>query len=233
MTFSKWSALGNVYLLAERAKGCSRLIPDVVRELCRDVDGLVEIVRWRDTEAQVVIWNRDGSTAEFSGNGTRIAACWLAERVGVERVVIRVGARAVTARMLANGEVQTDVGEVLVLPAEVVEGIELVPVSVGNPHAVVLGEPDAVSRLGPILATHAHFAGGTNVEVARVEVPGRVTARIWERGVGETQSSGTGAVAVAAATHPVGEVAVRFPGGVQNVRLADGRAWLTGPAERL
>jgi diaminopimelate epimerase len=60
-----------------------------------------------------------------------------------------------------------------------------------------------------------------------------VTARVWERGVGETQSSGTSAVAVAAATHGEGQVRVTFPGGDLEVRLADGRAWLTGPAERL
>ena len=61
-----------------------------------------------------------------------------------------------------------------------------------------------------------------------------MTARVWERGVGETSASGTSAVAVAAATHRDGdEVLVRFPGGDLRVRLAGGRAWLTGPAERL
>jgi diaminopimelate epimerase len=71
------------------------------------------------------------------------------------------------------------------------------------------------------------------VQVARVERRGEVTARVWERGVGETTASGTSAVAVAAATHGEGEVLVHFPGGDLRVRLADGRAWLTGPAEPL
>jgi diaminopimelate epimerase len=70
------------------------------------------------------------------------------------------------------------------------------------------------------------------VQVARIDEPGRVTARVWERGVGETRSSGTSAVAVAAATHDSGEVVVAFPGGELEVRLEDGCAWLTGPAER-
>ena len=67
----------------------------------------------------------------------------------------------------------------------------------------------------------------------RVEEPGRVSARVWERGVGETLSSGTSAVAIAAATHGEGDVVVTFPGGDLRVRLAGGRAWLTGPAERV
>jgi diaminopimelate epimerase len=67
-----------------------------------------------------------------------------------------------------------------------------------------------------------------------VDGPGEVTARVWERGVGETASSGTSAVAVAAATHADGEtVVVHFPGGDLQVRLEAGRAWLRGPAERL
>jgi diaminopimelate epimerase len=106
-------------------------------------------------------------------------------------------------------------------------------VSVGNPHAVVVGDPDDLPLIGPLLETHPRFPERTNVQVARVDAPGRVTARVWERGVGETLSSGTSAVAVAAATHGEGEVAVSFPGGVLRVRLADGRAWLTGPAERV
>ena len=65
-----------------------------------------------------------------------------------------------------------------------------------------------------------------------MDAPGEVTARVWERGVGETRASSTSAVAVAAATHGEGDVVVSFPGGDLKVRLANGRAWLTGPAER-
>jgi diaminopimelate epimerase len=71
------------------------------------------------------------------------------------------------------------------------------------------------------------------VQVARVEVPGRIAARIWERGVGETSSSGTSAVAVAAALGGEGETDVSFPGGIVHVRIANGEAYVSGPAERL
>jgi diaminopimelate epimerase len=106
-------------------------------------------------------------------------------------------------------------------------------VSVGNPHAVVVGDPSDLALIGPLLETHPRFPNRTNVQVARVEAPGRVSARVWERGVGETRSSGTSAVAVAAATHADGDVTVSFPGGELDVRLDGGRAWLTGPAERV
>jgi diaminopimelate epimerase len=97
----------------------------------------------------------------------------------------------------------------------------------------VLGDPDEITRVGPILETHERFPERTNVQVVRVDRRGEVTARVWERGAGETASSGTSAVAVAAATHGSGEVLVHFPGGDLTVRLVDGRAWLTGPARRV
>jgi diaminopimelate epimerase len=116
---------------------------------------------------------------------------------------------------------------------EIVDGVRLTRVSVANPHAVVESDPAEIVRLGPLLVAHEAFPGGTNVEVARIEAPGTVVARVWERGVGETTASGTGAVAVAAATHGDGEVVVLFPGGEQRVRLTGGCAYLTGPAEPL
>jgi len=219
-----------VYLLAERAD----LTPEQVRIEAADSDGIVEVLRAGDDEAEVVIWNPDGSTAELSGNGTRIAAAWLAERTGAETVRIRVaGGREVTARMLGGALVEQDMGDVEVGEPEVVEGIELRPVSVGNPHAVVVGDPDEIGRIGPLLETHRRFPQRTNVQVVRVDGPGEVSGRIWERGVGETTASGTSAVAAAAATHDRGDVLVHFPGGDLRVRLSGGRAWLTGPAERL
>ena len=118
-------------------------------------------------------------------------------------------------------------------PEETVDGITFVPVSVGNPHAVVLGDPDQIGMVGPYLETHERFPERTNVQVARVDGPGEVTARVWERGVGETLSSGTSAVAVAAATHADGEVVVHFPGGSLRVRLGAGHATLYGTAERV
>jgi diaminopimelate epimerase len=200
-----------------------------VRELVGDADGILEVDVRGPAAADVVVWNPDGSQAEFSGNGTRIAAAWMTERSGAQEVEIAVGARTVVVRTLPDGSVEQEIGQVRVGERETVDGIVLVPVDVGNPHAVVEGEPEQIATLGPALENHPRFPNRTNVQIARVERPGVVRARVWERGVGETAASGTSAVAVAAATHDDGDVLVHFPGGDLRVRLSAGRAWLTGP----
>ena len=231
--FSTWQAAGNRYRLVERAQLVEPLTAAAARDASRGADGLLEVVSIADDTAVIVIWNADGSQAEMSGNGTRIAARWLAEKTGVDSVTIRVGERAVSARVRSDGQVEQDLGQVEVGSREVVDGIEFVPVSVGNPHAVVVDDPAEITRIGPRLETHPRFPERTNVQVACVDKPGEVTARVWERGVGETASSGTSAIAVAAATHGEGTVLIHFPGGDLTVDLVDGHATLTGPAERL
>src|SRR5262249_10623844 len=149
----------------------------------------------------------------MSGNGTRIAAAWHMTRTESAAARVHVGSRTVTVRQTDDGLYESELGRVEIGPAEVVDGIELTPVVVGNPHAVVVDDPGRIGELGPRLETHPHFPERTNVQVVRVDRQGEVTARVWERGVGETAASGTSAVAVAAATHGEGEVVVHFPGG--------------------
>jgi diaminopimelate epimerase len=230
MKSSLWHAHGNTYLLVEN----ERLTAERARNLSAEhrTDGVLEVLAADGTEAEIAIWNPDGSRAELSGNGTRIAARWLIDSTGADEVSIVVGSRVTTARRV-GGLVEQDLGPVGVGEPVVIEGLELVRVSVGNPHAVVLDDPAKVSVIGPLLERHPRFPDGTNVQVARIDGPGRVTARVWERGVGETTSSGTSAVAVAAVTHGEGAVDVTFPGGTLGVRIQNGRAYLTGPAERV
>jgi diaminopimelate epimerase len=193
----------------------------------------VEVLAVDGDEVTIGILNPDGSHAEMSGNGTRIAAAWLMSQTGSDGARVRVGEREVEVRRVADGQYESAMGAVDVSTAEVVAGVELTPVSVGNPHAVVLDDPERIGELGPLLETNERFPERTNVQVARIDRPGEVTARVWERGVGETSASGTSAVAVAAATHGEGDVLVHFPGGDLRVRLEGGHAWLTGPAETL
>jgi diaminopimelate epimerase len=223
MTSSRWHAHGNVYLVAE----------DDEYTMDPDLDGVLRVLEVDGDDVHVAIVNPDGSLAEMSGNGTRIAAAWLIARTGSTLARVHVGSRVVEVRRVSHSLYESDLGEVEVGPKEVVEGHELTPVSVGNPHAVVLGDPADLPELGPLLETHPHFPNRTNVQIARIDRPGEVTARVWERGVGETTASGSSAVAVAAATHGEGEVLVHFPGGDLHVRLRDGQATLTGPAEPL
>jgi diaminopimelate epimerase len=195
-----------------------------------ELDGVLQVLDVDGDDVQIAIVNPDGSLAEMSGNGTRIAAAWHMRRTGSDVARVHVGPRVVTVRSLGSDLYDSDMGEVHVGEPVVVEGIELVPVEIGNPHAVVLDDPGRLDELGPLLEAHPHFPNRTNVQVARVDRPGEVTARVWERGVGETTASGSSAVAIAAATHGEGEVLVRFPGGDLRVRLHDGRATLIGPA---
>jgi diaminopimelate epimerase len=182
-------------------------------------------------EITIGILNPDGSHAEMSGNGTRIAAAWLMAQTGADIALVRVAQREVEVRRAGDGQYESAMGAVVVGTTEIVAGVELTPISVGNPHAVVVGDPERIGELGPLLETDPRFPERTNVQVVRIDGPGEVTARVWERGVGETSASGTSAVAVAAATHGSGDVLVHFPGGDLQVRLEGGRAWLTGPAE--
>jgi len=228
MTSSKWHALGNVYLLVEQA---DTLTPERARELSHDTDGVLEV---RGTD--VTVWNPDGSVAEMSGNGARIAAAWLARKTGARDVTLRVGERDVSAT-IDGDDVTLDVGGITVGERETVDGIELTPVSVGNPHAVVRHDPGDIRRLGPELETHERFPERTNVQLVRVDGKHDLTVAVWERGAGETTASGTSAIAAAAAAVANGwcqtPVTVHMPGGDLRVELDGDRARLTGPAVEL
>jgi diaminopimelate epimerase len=249
MTFSKWHGLGNDYLLVERAELAWPLTPERVRRICDyhfgvGSDGIVEVTSANGDRAEVVIWNPDGSTAELSGNGTRIAARWLARRSGAGTVRIAVGPREVVAEMRGGKQVEMDMGPVEVGELETIDvggdSVEFVPVSVGNPHAVIRREPDReeLLSLGPLVERHDRFPERTNVQLVRVDGPADVTVGVWERGAGETLSSGTSSVAVAGAAVKQGwcesPVTVHLAGGDLVVSLDESmNARLTGPAEEI
>jgi diaminopimelate epimerase len=249
MQFSKWHGLGNDYLLVQRADLDAPLTPERVQRLCDyhfgiGSDGVLEVVSADGNRAEVVIWNPDGSTAELSGNGTRIAARWLARRSGADSVLIRVGPREVVARMREGFQVEMEMGTVDVGEPELIEvddrKLEFTPASVGNPHAVFELEPDraALLQLGPLIENHERFPGRTNVQLVRVDSPSELTVGVWERGAGETLSSGTSAVASAAVAVTRGwcesPITVHLAGGDLRVELAgDGSARLTGPAQEI
>ena len=244
MRFSKWHALGNSYLVVEEG-----MAPELARRLC-DVrygigsDGVVEVVGAKGAQAEIVIWNPDGSVAEFSGNGSRIAAAWLGARAGTAQVTIGVSGRAYPAAIRDDGTVAMGVGDVDVGKTEAIdlgeEWIEFTAVSVGNPHAVVRldASRDDLLRLGPLIEHHERFPDRTNVQLVRVDGPSELSVRVWERGAGATSASGSSAVAAAAAAVANGwcqsPVTVRMPGGELRVELDDeARITLVGPAEKI
>ena len=246
MQFWKWHALGNSYVVVARPDLGRPLDAELACRLC-DVrygvgsDGVLEVVAVDGADAEIVIWNPDGSVAEFSGNGSRIAAAWLAARAGAEVVRISVGGRTYPAALRGDGTIAMAVGDVEVGEIETVEiegeRIELTVVSVGNPHAVVRTDVDRdeLLRLGPLIETTGRFPERTNVQLVRVDGPHEVTALVWERGVGETTASGSSAVAVASAAIANGwcesPVTVQMPGGDLRVELdEENRLTLVGPA---
>ena len=249
MQFWKWQALGNSYLLVERSDLGRPLDAELAGRLC-DVrygigsDGVLEVAAADGAEAEIVIWNPDGSVAEFSGNGSRIAAAWLARRMGEDRVTVWAGGRSYPATVHGDGTIAMAVGDVEVGEIETVEiageRIELTAVSVGNPHAVVRTDADRreLLRLGPLIETAGRFPERTNVQLVRVDGPHEVTALVWERGAGETSASGSSAVAVASAAIANGwcesPVTVHMPGGELRVELdEENRLTLVGPAEEI
>lgn len=249
MRLSKWHGLGNDYLLLEQSEPALELTPERVTKLCDyhfgvGSDGVLEIVSVVGDEAEIRIWNPDGSLAELSGNGVRIAARWLSRRTTRSDVRIRVGDRVVEAHMMGALEVEMDMGPVEVGEPETLmigeEKIEFVPVNVGNPHAVIQGEPERAEllRLGPLVENHTRFPERTNVQLVYVDNLHEITAAVWERGAGETLSSGTSSIAAASAAISMGwcesPVMVHLAGGDLEVSVSeDGKATLVGEAQEI
>ena len=211
-------------------------------------DGLI-VHELQDGGARMTLLNADGSVAELSGNGVRCLAALVAREHHLQKgagVRITTDAGAKNLELLhiererytfraALGPPE-DVRQVAIRVGE--ESVFATVLRVGNPQCVILGplpDEERFHRLGPALAAHSMFPAGTNVEFADVEAPDRVRILIWERGVGPTQSSGTGAcaAAVAAAAHGGAsrEVDVIAPGGTQRVEWRDDGVYLTGWAE--
>ena len=188
--------------------------------------------------------NADGSTAEISGNGTRCVAAYVCAAQAKERITIQTGAGlktcVLTMRHESEYEFEVDMGEAVVgtelsvrLRAGNVRGI---PVSLGNPHYVVFVPEFSRSwqHEAAEIQRSPQFAQGVNVELVAIDGEHDVRARFFERGVGETQSSGTGSCAAAVAAMATGRaespVRVHAPGGIQTVRREGSLVFLRGTA---
>lgn len=252
MRIIKAHAYGNDFLLLESSglpAGVDR--PALARALCerhRGIggDGLM-IYECTPSGASMRLLNADGSRSEVSGNGVRCLAAWLAReskpRIGAIEIATEAGIKRLELLSEAGGQYtfRAAMGqpEQVALETIVVDGtpVEAVTLRVGNPQCVVLGEVtlERLHSLAAALAVHPRFPEGTNVELASVESPGVVQILIWERGVGPTEASGTGAcaAAVAAMTHggAARDVQVVAPGGAQRVEWREDGLFLTGWAE--
>jgi diaminopimelate epimerase len=249
--FVKTTACGNDFLLIDGALAPPD-IADFSRRICDRHNGVgADGVEWMfpyfsaDVEIQLI--NADGSSAEISGNGTRCVAAYVCSQQGKERITILTGAGmklcVLTSHSESEYEFEIEMGEAVVekeltlkMDAREVCGI---PVSMGNPHFVTF-----VPEFAKDWQAHAaeiqrntYFQQGVNVELVAVDTKHDIRVRFFERGVGETQSSGTGscasAVAALATGRAVSPVKVHALGGTQAVRTDGSKVFLRGPARLL
>lgn len=245
--FTKASACGNDFLIIDGAVAPAQLA-ELTQRICDRHNGVgADGVEWlfpapdADVEARLV--NADGSHAEISGNGTRCVAAYVCAENRKESVVIRTGAGLKTCTLTARSgnsfEFETgmglpEVGRESSLPTSFGE-VKGIPVSLGNPHFVVFVAefwPGWQERAAEI-QRHASFKHGVNIELVLVRDKQHIDVLFFERGVGGTQSSGTGSCAAAVAAIASGQadspVRVQAPGGTQVVRLQQ-EIFLLGPA---
>jgi diaminopimelate epimerase len=258
LSVSKAHAYGNDFLFvpAEQVEGLR--LDELSRRLCErhsglGGDGVIYHTIAPDGTAQMKLINADGSPSELSGNGLRcLAALVLYRREQLRRapmtevrVDTEAGWKALSLMSRQGGRYtfRAAMGQPERVVEEQIEAagetLTVTTLAIGNPQCVALMTqlPDVprFNRLGPALSTHKRFAHGTNVEFAVVEAPNRVRILIWERGVGPTHASGTGACASAIAAIAHGgasrDLEVIAPGGSQHVEWRDDGIYLTGWAE--
>jgi diaminopimelate epimerase len=259
--FEKWTALGNDYLIVEAAALPWAPTPERIRRLCDahfgvGSDGLLLLAPVEDPAyvAELRIFNPDGSEAELSGNGAREAVLYLRRSGWTEddEFTILTKAGPVTPTIRTEREATLEMGRANTTSDDYPSGAadgrgEVVAagrswafqhVSIGNPQcAIAVGdelESLDLSAIGPEIVNSPLFPNRTNVSFYRVEGD-RLRARIFERGVGETLSSGTGASGAAVAAHLAGApstLTVELDGGELEVEIGDALSLrLTGWAE--
>ena len=229
MELERWQALGNEYLIVDRERLRFQLSAAAVRLLCDEAsglgaDGILELSDDEDdaVSAALTIWNSDGSQAELSGNGSRQAFLYLRACGWTDSnsLAIRTPAGIITAELTGPDSATVQLGQASTASSQVPDGpsdgraeLEIEQagetfqfVSVGNPQcAFEVESADALDaldlgRIGPIVENDARFPARTNASWWTALGEGRIRARIFERGVGETASSGTGASGAAVAS---------------------------------
>src|SRR4051794_12852156 len=250
MRFEKWQALGNDYAIVEQDELPFELTPERVRVICAQhtgvgADGILLLSESGDPAfvADLRIFNPDGSEAELSGNGVRQAVLYLRRRGWTEsrQFSIQTAAGEIRPTILDERTCRVDMGRARVGEAVEVSGMLGQEVTIGNPQfAVRIDSLDELERLdlatvGPTIETDQRFPERTNVSFWTEAGAKAIRARIFERGVGETRSSGTGAIGAAVAHVLRGgdsPVTVRLDGGELVVDVGeDLHIDLTGWAE--
>ena len=250
MQFEKWQALGNDYLILEAAQLPWELTPARIQRLCEPhfgvgSDGVLLLSRSEDPDlvAELRIFNPDGSEAELSGNGAREAILYLRRHGWTDADTFSIGTAAgrITPTIASERTCSVEMGRASTVSKDFPSGGDdgtgtlsaggrnwaFQHVSIGNPQcAIEVGdevEELDLAAVGPEIEGHQLFPNRTNVSFLRID-GSRVRARIFERGVGETLSSGTGACAAAVTAFLRGAaspIVVELDGGELEVEISD------------
>jgi diaminopimelate epimerase len=245
--FVKASACGNDFLIIDGGDAPED-VASFTQAVCDRHNGVGAVgVEWLypspDADVKARLLNADGSEAEISGNGTRCVAAYLCAKEPRESFTIRTGAGVKTCVLISHREQEYEFESAMGDPQVGDEfsiklafgGVRGIPVSMGNPHYVVFVDEFAPGWQAEAaeIGRHHDFKHGVNVEFVKVRDRSHIEARFFERGVGETQSSGTGscasAVAAIAARRAESPLRVHAPGGTQTVRWEQ-QIFLRGPA---
>ncbi|MGI5893058.1 MAG: diaminopimelate epimerase [Candidatus Merdivicinus sp.] len=253
MHFTKMHGLGNdyLYVYGEPIHPEEWSIKLSERHFGAGSDGMIWISPSDVADFKMRIFNADGSEAKMCGNGIRCVGKYVYDKGYTDKTALRIETLSGIRRLnlqIGGGKVKSvavDMGK-----AEVGEPLHLtvgeqticcIPVSVGNPHAVIF-VPDAedapLTTLGPILEHHPAFPDGVNVEFVQVIDSNTLRMRVWERGSGVTMACGTGACASAAAAVQEGycrrdtPISVQLDGGTLKIQIdMNNFITMTGPAE--
>lgn len=267
MPFLKMNGLGNKIIVADLRSSARRVTGEAAKKIAENsathFDQLMEITDAPEGEldANIRIYNSDGSMAGACGNGMRCVVAHLADGNDQQDFLFRTSAGLLPANLNDDGQVTIDMAaprfdwEAIPLSEEFADttGIELQigpiddPVlhtpsvaNMGNPHAVFWVDGNVNSydleRFGPLLENHPIFPDRANITVANVVSPEHIIIRTWERGAGITQACGSAACAALVCAHRKGlsgrSATVTVPGGDLLIEWNDkNRVLMTGPAE--
>ena len=256
MKFTKMHGLGNDYLYVygeapENVTELSRILSE--RHLGAGSDGMIYISKSDIADFKMRIFNADGSEAKMCGNGIRCVGKYVYDKGYTDKKFLRIetlsGIKHLTLQIVGSKvkNVMVDMGKAEVeKPMSItIDGNEvvLIPVSVGNPHAVIFVndiKTAPLTTLGPKIEHHEVFPGGVNVEFVEVIAEDKLRMRVWERGSGVTLACGTGACASVMAAisanycHYDETISVELDGGILKIQIAvDNTIFMTGSAETI
>ena len=243
MDFVKMQGLGNDFIVFG---GPYEPVPEDIQRWCHrrtgvGADGVIVATRLSSDRVSMRYWNADGGEAEMCGNGLRCVAKLAFDRGWVDRNEFVIQSAAGDHSVVVKTDsVIAFVGE----PAPFrtgtlsIAGHEIHPFAIGNPHAVLFVDDideALVVEVGPVIEHDPLFPNRANVEFVQITGDNAVSVRVWERGVGETLASGTGATASAYIAHTIREVStpvqVQLRGGTLSVWFNEEGAWMEGPAD--